>query len=476
MTSPDSSSLSSTKVHSAGTLRYTTFGIVMLFVWLAWGEFFWVVLDQNLPSILPLKLRELGASDTVNAIFNRSVPYAIFFVFTPLVSMWSDRYRGRLGRRIPFLLWSTPFVGLFLIAIGCYESLTRLATGGAASVEVLGYTLTSNALSIAIIAGMMVGFHFANLFANSIYYYLFNDVVPEKFMSRFMSMFRMVGILSGMLYSKFIFPHVMDYFRQIFMVAGIAYVVGFLVMCVFVKEGEYPPPDEAGVGKPSRWTLFKLFFKQCFSHRFYWYIFLMYMFQYVSFQSNLYAILRNRDSLGLSMDQLGSIGFYAGFISLALLFPAGWLSDRFHPVRVYLYCTLLQFVFILAQCVWVFKDFGPHGNYLLYAAFTFGFLPVSTLLGAAETPLLMKLLPRDKYGQFASANAMVRSLAVILASIVAGIFFDWLEHAFHLGTWRYRFYTVWWAVFTVPMLVCLVLLYREWLRRGGDKGYTPPSI
>lgn len=463
-------------IYSAGSLRYTAAGIVMLFVWLAWGEFFWMVLDQNLPAILPLKLSQLGASATVNALFNRSVPYAIFFLFTPLVSVWSDRYRSRMGRRIPFLLWSTPFVGLFLVAIGCYENLANVAMGGAPSLVVAGHVMTRDSVSIAIIAGLLVGFHFANLFANSLYYYLFNDVVPERFMSRFMSMFRMVGIVSGMLYNKLLFPHVMESFRMIFIGAGIAYVAGFLLMCFFVREGEYPPPDGESGERASRWSMFKAFFRECFTHRFYWYIFLMYMFQYVSFQGGLYAILRNRDSLGLSLDQLGTIGFYSGFVSLALLFPAGWLADKFHPVRVYLYTSFLQFLFVLAQCVWVVHDFGPRGNYWLYAGLTLGFLPVTTLQGAAESPLLMCLLPRDKYGQFASANAMVRSFAVIIASLGAGVFFDVLEHSFHMGSWRYRYYTVWWAVFMVPMLACLVLLHREWKRLGGVNGYRPPTV
>ncbi len=114
-------------------------------------------------------------------------------------------------------------------------------------------------------------------------------------------------------------------------------------------------------------------------------------------------------------------------------------------------------------------------QFLLYAGLTFAFLPVFTLQGAAEAPLLMKLLPREKYGQFASANAMVRALAVIIAGAASGLFFDMLDTHFHLGDWRYRYYTVWWAAFMLPMLFFLFLLYREWQRRGGVRSFTPPE-
>jgi maltose/moltooligosaccharide transporter len=464
------------KVFTAGTLRYTTYGIISLFLWLVWGEFFWTILDHNIPSILPLKLKELGATDTLNALLNKSVAYAIIFFLTPVVSVWSDRYRSPRGRRIPFLLWSTPFVGLFLILIGSYEQLTSLAVGGAESLHVLGLTLSRNTVSIIILAALMIGFDFANIFANTIYYYLFNDVVPQELMSRFFSIFRMVGVLSNMIYSKLIFPHSMEHFSLIFVLAGAAYIAGFMLMCLFVREGEYPEPEAQGAAKPNRIALFRTFFRECFSHRFYWYVFLMYMFQFVSYQAGTFLILRNTRSLGLSLERLGEVGFYSGFISLALLFPAGWLADKYHPVRVYFVTTILQFFLVAAQCIWVFKDFGPDGNFYLYTVLTLGFLPVITLQGAAEAPLLMKLLPREKYGQFCAANAMVRAFAVIIAGALAGVFFDMLDRTFHLGDWRYRYYAVWYAFFMLPMLFFLTLVYREWKRLGGLQNFTPPAI
>ena len=462
------------RIYRANTLRYTAGGIAMLFIWLAWGELFWTVLDHNVPGIMPLKLKELGATDTVNAILNKSLSYLIIFFLAPLVSVWSDRHRGRLGRRIPFLLWSTPFVGLFLIAIGSYEQLTQLAIGDAASAQIFGFALSRATVSIWIVAILMVGFDIANIFANTIYYYLFNDVVPKRFMARFMAIFRAVGILSGMLYNKLIFPHALEHFDLIFVLAGAGYIAGFMLMCVFVREGTYPPPEPYQSTGASRFAAFTTFFRECFTHRFYWFIFLTFMFQYVSFQAGTFAMLRNVKSLGLSMQDLGDVGFYLGFITLAVIYPAGWLADRFHPVRVYFYTTILSFFFVLAQCIWVFADFGPRGNLLLYIGLNAGFLPLFALQGAAEPVILMRLLPKEKYGQFCSANAMVRAFAIIFAGGLSGVFFDFLDRHIETPDWHYRYYTVWWAFFMLPMLFFLTLMYREFRRLGGIRNFAPP--
>jgi len=46
-----------------------------------------------------------------------TIPYAMNMVMTPIVSFSSDRYRSRWGRRIPFLIWPTPFIVLFLLLL-----------------------------------------------------------------------------------------------------------------------------------------------------------------------------------------------------------------------------------------------------------------------------------------------------------------------------------------------------------------------
>src|SRR5205823_9491876 len=165
-------------------------------------------------------------------------------------------------------------VGLFLVLIGCYDSLTNLMIGHASQVSLLGFTFTRAGVSIFILGTMLVGWDLANIFVNTIYYYLFNDVVPAKYMSRFFAMFRVVFSLAGMAFAKWVYPYWSTHFRSIFVIAGIGYAVGFLLMCLFVREGEYPPPPENVDHRRGFLSSVKTYAKECFTHRLYWFFFL----------------------------------------------------------------------------------------------------------------------------------------------------------------------------------------------------------
>ncbi|MGD0092889.1 MAG: MFS transporter [Planctomycetota bacterium] len=461
--------------YTVGTLQYTKLGLFQVFIWLLWGDFIWTLLDGSVPGILPFKLKDMGASDTTNQILNRSLACAVAFLFAPPVSMHSDRHRGPWGRRIPYLMWSTPFVGLFLILIGYNDSLTNVVMGNVESVSFLGLQIGRSSMALLILGALLLGYDFSNIFVNTIYWYLFNDVVPEQLLSRFFALFRMVGTAGGVIYSKWIFPHSLDHFRFVFVTAGICYVVGFLVMCFMVKEGEYPPPPE-NVDKGKGFvSAAKTYFKECFTHRFYWYFFLSQTFLFLSWQSGTFGNLRNRDSLQLNMQQLGDLGAWTGIVSFVIMYPCAWLADKWHPVRVYILLTVVHFFQPLAQCIWIFTDFGPAGNLWGQYVIAIVILPIGAVQSAAELPMYMRLLPKDRYGQFCSANATIRAFALMFGSVAAGLFMDAMRRYCHVKDWHYRYYAAWVVFWQIPAIICLLLLYREWKARGGEKGYTPPA-
>lgn len=456
-----------------GTLRYTGLGMLMIFVWLLWGDFCYMLLDQNVPEILPLKLNSMGAGDTVNAVLNKSLSYLIVFFLAPIVSVRSDRTRTRWGRRIPYLFWSTPFVGLFLVLIGCYESLTNFFTGGAGAMTVLGHSIGRGAVAITIIGILMVGWDIANVFVGTIYYYLFNDVVPTQYLSRFFACFRIVLTVATMAYSRYVLPHSMTHFRTIFVLAGVVYVAGFMAMCLFVREGQYPPPPSNADRGPGFLSSIKTYASECFTHRLYWYFFIANALTYASRSSFVFLLVRNTKSLGLTLDELGKFGALIGGISLALQFPAGWVADRWHPLRVYVLSNIWYTAGILAQCVWIFHDFGPSGNLFYMYVVGLSFMPLKLISDAAELPVYMRLLPKERYGQFASANAMVRAFTLVFSSAAAGAFIGWTGHWF--GERRYTWVTGWQFVFQVAAIVFQILLYRQWKLHGGNKNYVPPG-
>jgi hypothetical protein len=459
--------------YTVGTLKYTGFGLMMLFVWLLWGDICYHVLEESLPNVLPLKLKEMGAGDTTNAILKYSFSYTIVFFLAPVVSFRSDRARTRWGRRIPFLFWSAPAMGAFLILIGCYQEITNVLLGHQASMMVLGREITSATMAIVVMGVLIIGSDLAGIFANTTYYYLFNDVVPTNYISRFWSVHRIVATLAGMAYSKWVFPHTMSHFRTIFIVAGIAYTVGFMLMCFFVREGKYPPPPDNVDHRPGIISSIKTYAVECFTHKLYWFFFLSTAFFYLSKVTGMFVLIRNRKSLGLSMEDLGTMAAWTGGISLLLQYPAGWFADKYHPLRVYVFSRIWDMLSLVGACVWLFTDFGPAGNLRYLYFLSIVFMPLGLVANAAELPMYMRILPKDRYGQFCSANAMVRAFVMILFSWAGGAFIGSLAETW--GERRYVWLAVWQLFFQVITAVFLILLYRQWMRHGGNTNYVPPG-
>ena len=73
---------------------------------------------------------------------------------------------------------------------------------------------------------------------------------------------------AGFIYQRFIFKHAGEHMSWIFTGIAIIYLLAFLLMCFFVKEGEYPPPE------PKKNNMIVTYFRDCFSVPFYRWFFL----------------------------------------------------------------------------------------------------------------------------------------------------------------------------------------------------------
>ncbi len=163
-----------------------------------------------------------------------------------------------------------PFVGLFLELTGfCRE------IGGFLMRHFFGHAVSSEAtFTIGLLAFLVVGYQFFNMIVGSVYYYLFNDVVPEEYVRRFTALFRAVGTGAGALFSFFVFQYAASHSREIFVVFGILYFIGFMMMCIKVKEVEYPPPPEVENKEKHRaFDSVETFFAESYCHKFYRYFY-----------------------------------------------------------------------------------------------------------------------------------------------------------------------------------------------------------
>jgi maltose/moltooligosaccharide transporter len=457
--------------YTVGTLSYTKAGMITVFLFLLWGDFCFTLMETVVPTIMPLKFNSVGAPNWVLGLVISTIPNIMTAGINPLISVRSDRFRSKWGRRIPFLAGATPFLVMFLVLLGYADPL-----GAWLHEVILGGRFSQTTVLIVLMGVLLVGFQFFNLFITSVYYYLFNDVVPQVYLARFMALFRVVGSLAGVGYNLFVLKYAKTHTTEIFVGAALLYFIAFMMMCWKVREGKYPPPPPyVGSGK-GMFAALQTYATECFSHRFYWCFFLANSCVAMTWASGTYTIIYQTEYLGLDLDFVGKVTGVCGIISALLLYPAGMLADRIRPIRVLLLATALQALagpFIIAFAM--FKPSLEASQVMgVFIAVSVLSLPINALYYAAELPTMMTLFPQSRYGQFCSANALVRSLALIVGGVACGVFLDLMRKLHPLAEYAFRFLPVWNFTFQALAFLMLLLLYRQWKKLGGKDGFVPP--
>jgi maltose/moltooligosaccharide transporter len=444
--------------YQVGTLTYTRMALLSLFFWLLWGNFCFMLMETLVPQLLPLMLKEAGASDIAVGILVGSIPATLNMLIVPAVSFKSDRYRGRWGRRIPFLLLATPFVTIFLILTGYAPEIGAWFHGRLMHAGTLKGISPVYAI-LGVMAMMVIGFQFFNMFISSVYYYLFADTVPQALLGRFMSTFRIVSNCAGFVWNGFVFGQTEHHLHIVFIALSAMYFISFLLMCWRVKEGEYPPPPPETHGS-GRLGAIKTYFAECFSIPYYIVLYIGVMFYSFSACSSIFRIFLYTGAFHLSRDQVGKTYVPISIIGIAILFPLGWLMDKIHPIRAML--IGLAGTIIMSFVIFFFM----HDRHSMLVLLGISAVPEG-LVGLALMPMMVRLLPRDRFGQFASAQAMLGAFGSIIGNALAGVFMDWI------GDYRYTF--IWYGVSLSVTFVCFSIVYFEWLRYGGSQNYIAPE-
>jgi MFS-type transporter involved in bile tolerance (Atg22 family) len=276
-----------------------------------------------------------------------------------------------------------------------------------------------------------------------------------------MALFRIVGQCSGALFSYFIFGFAETHTKQIYIGCALVYLAAFITMCLLVKEGSYPPPPpNPGSFVRRQANNVRTYLRECFSLAFYRWIFIKQALWSVGHATGMFAIFFAKD-LGMSNDDFGKVHAYAAVLTMILLYPMGWMSDRFNPVRMYFISMILAIPLTLAS---FFCIIGPK----TFMALAIIKVPIGALMQATGLPLLMVLFPKQKHGQFASAQAMVNAGVLIVGSLSAGYFLD------RMGNNRYMW--LWMFGFEFLSFCSMIMVYRGWKRQGGTSGYVPPEV
>ena len=330
------------KLWQAGTLTYTTGGLVILFCWILWGDFAWSMRDRLLGPIIPLLLKQFGASDTLMALLLSSLPAGMSAILSPIISYRSDRRRGRWGRRIPYILLATPMAALFMVGLAYSQSI-----GGFVHHVLGAHSPGLVTLTLAVFAMFSVGFDFAAIVTGSVFGALINDVVPRQFLGRFYGLFRVLDLGAGIVFSYWLIGTAATHSQWVFAAIALLYGVGVVMMCLMVKRentrlrwtssrvntrASSPPRRSISrSASANRTTCGCSLGRPCSA------VFCAHQPLQVPFAT----------SLGISMTRYGKYVGTCYVISLCLAYFLGVLVDRFHPLRMVIIALVLYGIAML---------------------------------------------------------------------------------------------------------------------------------
>jgi len=440
------------KTWAVGTLTYTAGGLAVLFLWLLFGDFAWNIKERAVFPVAQLMLKQYQATDLLVGILIGSVPSAIGMLFGPIIGVWSDRHRGRWGRRIPFLLLPTPFAVLTMAGVAFSPSIGHAidAALGAGSPGPQACVLIAFSL-------FRLVFELATTVANVVFGALINDVVPQEMLGRFFGLFRAISLLAGIVFNVFLMGKAESHYMEIFLGLGMFYGVGFSLMCLKIKEGQYPPPPERA---PNPWAGIKTYIRECYAQPYYLWVFVAMALAPLSFGPvNSFSVFYAK-SIGVSMDDYGKYLAITYAISLVLSYGLGALADRVHPIRMAIFAVIGYG--LVALWAGIFADTPK--------AFALGFILHGVISGVYFTgaaSLGQRLFPRSQFAQFATAGGILASISFLLLPPSVGLFLDLSGHNYQL-TFLMGF------GIAIVSLIPLFVVYRKFLGLGGDKNYVAP--
>lgn len=442
-----------------GSLVYTSAGLIMLFFWLLLGDFAYSIRERSAHAVVQLALKSYGATNTFQSYVLVFIPHAVALLLQPVIAFKSDRYRSRWGRRIPFMLWTTPLTFFSMIGLAYCPWIADLAvkTFGDALPADVGY----QELTLWLFAAFYFVFELACITSITLFTSLVNDVVPRAIIGRFYGAFRAVSLAAGVIFSSQLLKFAETHFTEMFVGIGLVFAVGFTLMCLFVKEGEYPPPVEIEDGQDRRRGFVaagRTYWRECFHLSFYRWVFAAMLLANLTFQPfNNFRIVYAK-SLNVDLGLYGNIEAISFAVSFFIAFPIGMLVDRFHPLRMGIVTMAIYFLATL------FGAFFITGSNTFLAAFMCHTI-LSGMFFTSTAALGAMLFPKVSFGQFTAAVAVLIHLGSMMLGAIKGPLLD----AFNAD---YRITWVLGGVLCLASLSCLIVTNFKFQKLGGPKGYV----
>lgn len=443
----------------AGNLTYNRRQLVGLFCWLLLADLAFMIVSQVEPSILPILLKNAGASDHHIAWILGTLVQVTQLVLNPIYSTSSDRTRTRWGRRIPYLFVVTPLASLLLAATPYAPDVVAWLQRQSWGPEVLRDLPVPPTV---LMYGLFVfGFYLFYSGTSSIFFYLFRDVVPESHMGRFMALFRMVGALGTFVLNYWLLGVGVRLPREMFLGMAVLNLVAFIALCRFVQEPDYPPVErraDAGRGPLTGRAVATVmsYFRECFSDSLHWWTYVCRLMVYASIMVATFRIFFALHELKMTVEDAGKALSWSSLLWVAVAYPVGMLVDRWKVFRVMKWALWIQSVAYLLS-FFLIRD---SATFLVFSLVT-GVLYWAIML--CQFMLGQEVFPALKLGQFFSANVVFQALVIaVVVSPFCGWLFDTLKGTSHvlllpvlgaleIGPYRYVMFLLS-AVFFISLL------------------------
>jgi hypothetical protein len=318
-------------------------------------------------------------------------------------------------------------------------------------------------ITLIVLGTFLVCFEFAGGVANMIFGGLVNDVVPQAVLGRFFAMFRIVSLLVGVLFNYYILGQAETNSTAIFLGVAVLYGIGLTLVCLRVKEGNYPPPPTQSMLPRGRRFVeaVKTYFRDGYSKSYYrWYFAAIILAQLTVVPANLYNIFLAK-SLGMTTTEYGRCLSYSFIVSLCLTYPLGMLSDRFHPLRMTIIALVLYAVIMITGAI-VAVDSKSFGYVLIFQSIIAGFYYTVSF------PVSQKLLPWNKFASIASAGGTISCIIGILFAPALGLFLDRTGNS-------YRYIFTIGGVISIFAVAVNLVLHAKFMKHGGPKNYVAPE-
>jgi len=435
----------------AGTLRYGVWGLCVLVGWLLVGALGLAVRERWAGPIGLLVLRGHGASDTAIALLLSTVPALISVLIVPAIGARSDRSRSRWGRRRPFLFVSAPLAAAAML---CVALAPAFASGAHALLGAWSPGVRSLELGFFCLAWTV--FDAAAMTTMALFAGLVADVIPFGLAGRFYASVRVVGLGVAIGFNMTLFALSEAWLAEILVAIALIFGLTIPLMCLMVREGDYPPPAVQDDAARGRLTLARTQLLQCCAQRRILWAFAAFMLAAVTFVPFNTFSLHYALGLGLSRTELGELTATAYAVSIFSAIAIGWLVDRRGAVRVaaammLLYCAIALGGWLLVDGAASFRYFYVTHVICSGAYFT----------AAAAMPLA--LFSREEFVRYNSSKDIAVACANILVGSCIGPLLDHSGHDYRLTLGSA-------AVFSLLALGCLGRLLS--MLRHAD-GVTP---